>query len=115
MSVHMQPGVFEAPAIASRVVQFYNNGFTKPVVIVENLDPAVGGSSAAVRLQESDNGVDWTDVPDTSSTIMPGGESVLIVASSGRARLALHAGGNVSLLVSIIRTIKGSPTDLGAA
>ena len=115
MSVHSQAGVYDAPAIAARVVQFYNNGVQAPTVIVENLSPSVGGASAAIRFQESDNGSDWTDIPDTSATVMPGGESVQTVVNSSRARIALHAGGNVSLLVSVIRTIKGSPIDLGAA
>jgi hypothetical protein len=115
MSVHAQPGVYSAPAIAARVLQFHNNGSQPPVVIVENLSPSVGGASAAIRFQESDNGVDWTDIPDTSATVMPGGESVQTVVNSSRARIALHAGGNVSLLVTVVRTIKGSPVDLGAA
>lgn len=115
MSAHMQDGVYSAPAIAARVLQFRNNGIQDPVVIVENLSPAVGGASAAIRYQESDNGTDWTDIPDTSATIMPGGESVQTVVNSSRAWIALHAGGNVSLLVTVVRTIKGSPFDLGAA
>lgn len=115
MSAHLQPGVYDAPAIAARVLQFTNNGQTSPVVLVENLSPIVGGASAAIRFQESDNGVDWTDIPDTSATVMPGGDIVQTVVNSNRAKIALHAGGNVSLLVSVLRTIKGSPIDLGAA
>lgn len=115
MSIDMRPGNYEAPAIAARVVEFLNNGNTSPVVIVENNDPAAGGSSAAIRFQESDNGVDWTDIPDTAATVLPGGENVLTVVQSSRARIALHAGGNVMLLVSVIRTVKGSPTNIGAA
>jgi hypothetical protein len=112
VSVHSQAGVYIAPAIAARVLQFNNNGSQPPVVVVENLST---GASAAIRFQESDNAVDWTDIPDTSATVMPGGESVQTVVNSSRARIALHAGGNVSLLVTVNRTIKGSPTDLGAA
>ena len=113
--IHSQAGVYDAPAIAARVLEFFNNGVQPPVVIAENLSPTVGGASAAIRFQESDNGVDWTDIPDTSATVMPGGESVQTVVNSSRSRIALHAGGNVKLLVTVIRTIKGSPTNLGAA
>ena len=115
MSVDVRPGVYDAPAIAARVVEFLNNGNTAPVVIVENNDPAAGGASAAIRFQESDNGVDWTDIPDTAATVLPGGENVLTLIQSSRARIALHAGGNVKLLVTVVRTVKGSPTNLGAA
>ena len=113
--IHSQVGVYDAPPIADIILRFYNNGSQPPCVVVENLSPSLGGASAAIRFQESDNGVDWTDIPDTSATVMPGGESVQTVVSSSRARIALHAGGNVSLLVTVNRTIKGSPTDLGAA
>ena len=112
MAVDVKSGVYDAPAIAQRVLEFLNNGNTTPVVIVENLDTA---SSAAIRFQESDNGVDWTDVPDTAATVLPGGENVLTLTQSSRARIALHAGGSVKLLVTVVRTVKGSPTNIGAA
>ena len=112
----MKPGVYDAPAVATRVVEFLNNGDTNPVVFVENLDP-VTGASAAIRFQESDTGNadDWTDIPDTVATVLPGGCVVLTQLNSSRSRLALHAGGNVKLLVTVVRTVKGSPTNLGAA
>ena len=117
MAVENQAGVYDAPAIAARVLDFINNGETNPVVVVENLDPESGGSSAAIRFQESDTGnaTDWADIPDTSATVLPGGKSVQTVINSNRARVALHAGGNVKLLVSVIRTVKGGPANLGAA
>jgi len=115
MSVQMQPGVYEAPPVAARIVEFLNNGNNAPVVVVENEDPAAGGASAAIRFQESDNGVDWTDISDTAATVLPGGDSVVTTVQSSRARIALHAGGNVKLLVTVIRIIKGSPSNLGAA
>lgn len=116
MSVDVRPGSYDAPAIAERVLEFFNNGDTNPIVIVENLDPATG-ASAAIRFQESDTGnpADWTDIPDTVATVLPGGSNVQTVLNSSRSRLALHAGGNVKLLVTVIRTVKGSPTNLGAA
>jgi len=106
---------YAAPAIAARIVDFLNSGNNAPVVIVENQDAAVGGASAAIRFQESDNGTDWTDIPDTAATVLPGGDNVVTQVQTSRARIALHAGGNVRLSVTIIRTIKGSPTNLGAA
>ena len=112
MSLDVKPGVYDAPAIAARIVEFLNNGNTAPVVYVENVDTL---ASAAIRFQESDNGVDWTDIPDTSATVLPGGEVVVTIINSSRARIALHAGGNVKLLVTVIRSIKGAPTNLGAA
>lgn len=113
--LHLQTLAVTAPAIAGRVLEFFNNGNHEPVVIVENQDAAVGGASAAIRFQESDNGVDWTDIPDTAATVMPGGDSVQTLVSSSRARIALNAGGNVPLNVHLIRTVKGSPTNLGTA
>jgi len=105
--------VYDAPAIADRILQLNNTG--TPYVVVENQDPASGGASAAIRFQESDDGTNWTDIPDTSATVLPGGKSVATSVLSSRARIALHAGGNVKLLVSVIRTVDGSPIDLGAA
>lgn len=115
MAVDVKNAVYDAPAVAARVLEFLNSGNNSPVVIVENQDPEAGGASAAIRLQESDNGQDWTDIPDTAKTVLPGGDSVVITAESSRARIALHAGGNVKLLVTIIRTIKGAPFNVGAA
>lgn len=115
MAVDVKQGNYDAPAIAGRVVEFLNNGNNAVVAIVENQSPEVGGASAAIRYQESDNGVDWTDIPDTVATVLPGGDNVVTLIQSQRARIALYAGGNVPLSVHIIRTVKGSPTNLGAA
>lgn len=115
MAVKTAAVVYDAPAIAGRVMEFNNNGSQNPVVIVENQDPVTGGASAAIRFQESDNGTDWTDIPDTAATVLPGGKSVLTTVVSLKARIALHAGGNVKLLVTLIRTVDGSPANLGTA
>lgn len=115
MSVDVQQASYDAPAIAGRVVEFLNNGNNPVVAIVENNAPEVGGASAAIRYQESDDGVSWTDIPDTVATVLPGGDNVVTLIQSSRARIALHAGGNVPLSVHVIRTVKGSPMNLGAA
>ena len=114
MSTKTEAGVYSAPAIAGRIVEFLNNGGSSPIVTVENLDPSVGGSSAEIRFQESDNGADWTDISDTVATVLPS-RSVVTTVVSSRARLALYSGGNVKLLVTVIRTVDGSPANLGAA
>jgi len=114
VSVDVKQANYSAPAIAGRVVEFLNNG-NAVISIVENNAPATGGASAAIRYQESDNGVDWTDIPDTVATVLPGGDNVATLIQSSRARIALHAGGNVPLSVHVIRTVKGSPSNLGAA
>lgn len=111
MSSKVEAGVYSAPAIAGRIVEFLNNGGGSPVVVVENYDAT---SSAEIRFQESDNGVDWTDISDTVATVLPG-KNVTTTVVSSRARLALYAGGNVKLLVTVIRTVDGSPANLGAA
>ena len=111
MASKVESGIYDAPAIAGRVVEFLNNGGSAPVVTVENNDTT---SSAEIRFQESDDGNNWTDISDTVNTVLPG-KSVVTTVVSSRARLALYAGGNVKLLVTVIRTVDGSPTNLGAA
>jgi hypothetical protein len=102
---------YDAPAIAGIVLDFTNNGNLAPYVVVENLGTT---ASAAIRFQESDDGQNWTDIPNTTATVNPG-ESNGQVVTSARARIALHAGGNVKLSVSVIRQVNGAPTNLGAA
>lgn len=115
MAVDIKTGDYDAPAIGERIVEFLNNGSNPPIAIVENGSPAVGGATASVRFQESDNGSDWTDIADTVASIPPGGKNVVRSLVSQRARLALYASGNVPLLVTVIRTVDGSPENLGAA
>lgn len=100
-----------APAIAGRVVEMQNNGDLSPYIVVENLD---GSASAAIVYQESDDGVNWTDIAGTTATVNPGVSNGQIVQSTRRL-IALHAGGNVRLDVSVIRVVDGSPGDLGLA
>lgn len=111
MSSKVESGIYGAPAIADRIVEFLNNGGVAPTVVIENNDTL---SSAEIRFQESDNGSSWTDISDTVATVFPG-KSVTKTVISSRARLALYAGGNVKLLVTVIRTVDGSPANLGAA
>ena len=47
----IKEAVYDAPAIADRVVEFLNNGDLTPVVYAENQDAS---ASAAIRFQESD-------------------------------------------------------------
>jgi hypothetical protein len=103
-------GDYDAPAIAAVVFQFSNSGDLAPYVVVENQDDT---ASAAIRYQESDDGQTWTDIANTTATVNPG-ESNGQVVTSARARIALHAGGNVKLSVAVIRQINGAPTNLGA-
>jgi len=103
--------IYTAPAIADRVVEFRNNGDLSPYCVVENLDAV---ASAAIRFQESDDGSTWTDIPNTTKTINPGASDGQIVTSS-RARIALHAGGNVQVSFGLVRQVDGAPVDLGTA
>lgn len=107
----LKAAVYTAPAIAARVVEFMNQGDAPPHVTVENLDSL---ASVAIKMQESDDGNAWTDVVNTFRTINPGTSAQQDVVSS-RSRLALHAGGNVRLLVSVKRQVDGAPTSFGAA
>lgn len=103
--------VYLAPAIAARVVEFQNNGDLPPYVTVENLD---GVASAAIVYQESDDGVNWSDIAGTTATVNPGQSNGQIVVTTRRL-IALHAGGNVNVSVSVTRQINGAPGDLGLA
>ena len=103
--------VYTAPAVAARIVEFYNSADLPPYVTVENLET---GSSVPIEFQESDDGTNWTDITNTTATINPG-ESVGVEVVSSRARIALHAGGNAQILVGVNRTINGAPTSLGSA
>lgn len=115
MSVDLKTVSYDAPAVGARISEFLNNGSNPPIVIVENNSPLVGGATASIRFQESDNGSDWTDIADTVASIPPGGKNAVRTLVSNRARLAIFASGNVPLLVSVLRTIDGSPANLGAA
>ena len=106
----LETGDYNAPAIADVVMQFTNSGDLAPYLVVENLDAL---ASAAIRYQESDDGQTWTDIANTTATVNPGASNGQIVTSA-RARIALHAGGNVKMSVSVIRQINGAPTILGA-
>lgn len=106
----LEKGDYDAPAIAGVVMRFPNSGSLSPYLVVENLDAL---ASAAIRYQESDDGQNWTDIANTTATVNPG-ESNGQIVTSARARIALHAGGNVKLSVAVIRQINGAPTDLGA-
>lgn len=103
--------VYDAPAIAARVLEFQNNGNLPPYCVVENLDAS---SSAPIKYQESDDGTTWTDIASTTASINPG-ESDGQRVTSARSRIALHAGGNLKLLVSVSRQVDGAPTNLGTA
>lgn len=100
-----------APAVADRVVQFQNSDDVPPYVVVENLDGAV---SVPIKFQESDDGTNWTDIAGTNATVNPA-ESVACSVVTSRARIALHAGGNARVLVTVNRTVNGSPLNLGSA
>lgn len=101
---------YDAPAIAGVVMSFQNSGNLAPYLIVENLNTL---ASAAIRYQESDDGQNWTDISNTTATVNPG-ESNGQIVTSARARIALHAGGNVKVSVAVIRQVNGAPTILGA-
>jgi len=103
--------VYQAPAIAQRVVEFANAGDLPSYCVVENLDPS---ASAPIRYQESDDGTTWTDIAGTTATVNPGESDGRQVVAS-RARIALHAGGNVKLKFSVTRQVDGSPVNLGTA
>ena len=103
--------VYQAPAVADRVANWMNDGDLAHYVVVENLDPT---SSCPIRYQESDDGATWVDIAGTTKTINPGESDGQIVTAS-RARIALHAGGNLSIAVSLARQVDGAPVNLGSA
>lgn len=102
---------YTAPAVADRIVRFYNSDDVPPYVVVENLDGAV---SVPIKFQESDDGTNWTDIAGSNATVNPG-ESVAQSVVTSRAQIALHAGGNARVLVSVNRTVNGAPINLGSA
>jgi len=103
--------VYTAPAVADRVTEFQNSADLPPYVSVENLDSSV---SVPIKFQESDDGTNWTDIAGTTNTVGPS-DSVGVVVVATRAKIALHAGGNARILVSVHRTINGAPINLGSA
>lgn len=103
--------VYLAPSSAKRVVQMFNSLDLPPYITIENLD---GVASAPIKYQESDDGSTWADVAGTPANVNPGQSNGQIVVTSRRL-LALFAGGNVNLLVSVTRQVNGSPLDLGTA
>lgn len=106
-----QTAVYLAPAVANQVVEFHRPADLPPYVVVENLD---AGVSVPIKFQESDDGTSWTDIAGTNSTVGPS-DSVGAVVVATRARIALHAGGNAQIQVSVHRTVNGAPTNLGSA
>ena len=102
---------YVAPAVADRVLRFRNAQDVPPYVVVENLEGAV---SVPIKFQESDDGTNWTDISGTAATVNPG-TSVATEVVSSRAMVALHAGGNARIQVTVNRTVNGSPVDLGSA
>jgi len=100
-----------APAIASRIVEFQNDGDLPPHVLLENTGLT---ASAAIRYQESDNGSNWTDIANTAGTVLPGESNQQLIVST-KARLALYAQGNTPLNVTVSKQVNGSPTNLGVA
>jgi len=102
---------YTAPAIAARVVEWQNNGDLPSYIVVENLDSS---ASASIVYQESDDGANWSDIATTTATINPGYSDGQIVTST-RRKLALFAGGNVQLKVSVVRQVNGAAPDLGLA
>jgi len=102
---------YDAPAIAAVVLYFRNKGQLSPFVVVENQDTL---ASAAIRYQESDDAQNWTDISNTTATVNPG-ESNGQVVQSARSFIALHAGGNVKLAVSLIQQVNGAPINIGDA
>lgn len=98
-----------APATAAIVVEFRNDGNLNPYCVVENKDTT---NSIALKYQESDDGVTWTDIAGTNATVGPGDSDGQVVISA-KSRLALHAGGSADLLFSLVRQVNGDPADLG--
>ena len=108
--------VYLATPIASVVVEFLNDGNTPPVVTVENLSDRIAspGTSVPLKFRESSDGVNWADIPGSNATVNPGDTYVQAVVAS-QSRIALHAGGNAWISVSVLRQVNGSPSNLGAA
>jgi hypothetical protein len=100
--------VISAPAIATRIIEFRNDGNLPAYVVVENLD---GSASCPIEYQESD-GSGWSTIAGTPATINPGHSDGQIVVATQRD-IALFAGGDVDLLVTVLRQEDGKPYDLG--
>jgi len=103
--------VYDAPAIAARVVGFAASGDLPPYCVVENLDPT---SSAPIKYQETDNGTTFFDIPNTNANVNPGESNGQIVSAS-RAFIALHVGGNLKIQFTVVRQVDGAPLNLGTA
>lgn len=105
--------VYLAPAVADEVVVFNGAGpgGLAAYLTVENLDTL---ASSPIKYQESNDKSTWSDITGTVATVNPGDSNGQIVVSSA-SFIRLHAGGNVSLLVTVSRTVNGAPRDLGTA
>jgi len=99
----------DAPSVATQVITFRNDGNLPAIVLVENLD---GSASAAIKYQERDSGA-WSDISGTNATINPGTSDVQILSGATLREIALHAGGNLKLLVTVLRQEDGEVADLG--
>ena len=100
-----------APSVQARVMELNNNGDVPPTIIIENIGTA---ASASIVIEESDDGTTWTPLAGTTKAINPGKSCSQIITSVKR-KLALSAGGNVRLLVTVIRQVNGPVNDLGTA
>lgn len=106
-----QIAVYDAPATAAEILEFLNDSDVPATVIVENLDAL---SSAPVKLVESNDSMNWSDITGAYASVNPG-DSVRLEAVSTMARIGLNAGGSVKLQVSVERQINGAPYNLGSA
>lgn len=109
MGMSIKDGVYDAPAIAARVVEFQNGGNLAPYCVVENLSDL---ASAPVCFQESADGQVWSDIPNTKRTVLPGSSDGQIVTSS-QPYIALNVGGNLQIKFTVVRQVNGSPVNLG--
>lgn len=100
---------YNAPAVAAIVVEFRNDGNLNPYCVVENKDVA---NSIALKYQESDDGITWTDIAGTTTSVLPNDADGQVVTSA-KSRTAVHAGGNADFLFSLVKQANGDPTDLG--
>jgi len=99
----------DAPALATQVIYFRNDGNLPAVVTVENLDDS---ASAAIKYQERDSGA-WADIAGATATVLPETSDVQTLSGATLRNIALHAGGNVKLLVTVSRQEDGEVADLG--
>jgi len=100
----------DAPSVATQVITFRNDGNLPPIVLVENLDDS---ASAAIKYQERDSGA-WLDVAGTTATVLPEASNAQMLSGATLREIALHAGGNLKLLVTVIRQEDGEVADLGS-